>query len=65
MTYSFDRKDLETTIWDNRPAGGMHVGTPKGVKVLHMPTGNVAICMSERSQHKNRSKALDALEMML
>lgn len=36
----------------------------KGVKVTHLPTGNVVICQHLRSQHKNKDTAIAALELM-
>lgn len=44
-----------------RPPGGQHVGSESGIKVTHLPTGLTAICRTERSQHRNRSIALDML----
>ena len=43
--------------------GGQHVGSPNNpIKVTHTPSGLVAICGSQRSQHRNRIIALDMIE---
>lgn len=42
-----------------RQQGGQQVGVhPSHIKVLHKPTGIYAVCMAERSQHKNRTVAM-------
>ena len=61
-----DPKDLQIEPWPEPPAHGMITGTPPvGVKVTHLPTGAVATCDSERSQHLNRTAALAELEVRL
>ena len=46
--------------------GGQHVGIiSRGAKVTHIPTGFAVICSSERSQLKNKNKAILYLEMIL
>ncbi len=46
--------------------GGMSAGQiSNGVRVIHKPTGNEAVCISYRSQHHNRDAALLALEIMI
>ena len=55
--------DLQVTCMNPNPPGGQQVGTPNyHVKVLHIPTGIYAVCMAERSQHRNRKIALAMLE---
>lgn len=46
-------------IINPNPVGGQQVGMPAyHVKCTHLPTGIYAVCMSERSQHRNRAVAL-------
>ena len=52
-------------IWPEPPTGGMRVGMPNGVKVTHLPTGEVETCDTERSQHRNREIALQKLAFRL
>lgn len=45
------------------PPGGQHVGVPNyHVKVTHIPTGIYAVCMAERSQHRNRTVAFSMVK---
>lgn len=43
------------------PPGGQHVGVRTGVRITHLPTGLMAECESERSQHRNRQIAMDMI----
>ena len=46
--------------------GGQHVGTPHcTVRVVHIPTGLVAECGYQRSQHKNKETAMQMIEWAL
>lgn len=59
-------EDLEIQTMRSGGAGGQHVNkTESAVRLIHLPTGLVAKCQSERSQHKNRSAALKMLRAML
>lgn len=56
-------EDFEISAINPNPPGGQQAGVPNyHVKVLHKPTGIYAVCMAERSQHKNRKVAMDMVE---
>jgi peptide chain release factor 2 len=59
-------EDLEVQTMRSGGAGGQHVNkTESAVRLIHKPSGLVAKCQSERSQHKNKSTALKMLRAML
>ena len=56
-----DPKDLLIEAWPDRGKGGQHVGMQFGIKVTHLPSGLVAFCENERSQHRNMRVAHDMI----
>jgi peptide chain release factor 1 len=59
-------EDLKVETFQIQPRSGMVVGTiGSGVHITHLPTGFGVSSMKERSQHKNKEKALERLEFLL
>ena len=66
VDFKLDMNDLKIDTYRSSGAGGQHVNkTESAIRITHLPTGTVVECQDERSQYKNKDRALQIMRSKL
>ena len=66
VDFKLDMNDLKIDTYRSSGAGGQHVNkTESAIRITHLPTGTVVECQDERSQYKNKDRAMQILHSKL